>query len=48
MPDLINFITQGVNEFTPATVCGLMVFSMIFEGLFMTIGNIVSIGRGRR
>ena len=35
MPDLINFITQGVNEFTPATVCGLMVFSMIFEGLFM-------------
>lgn len=48
METLINFVTQGSLEWTPATVCGLMVVSMIMEGLFMTVSSIVSIGRGRR
>lgn len=41
MNDIINFITNGSTEFTPAVIVGLIVFCMIFDSLMMVIGNLV-------
>ena len=45
MTDIINFITNGNNEWTPEVVIGLMVFAIIFESMFMLVGQIVRVFR---
>ncbi len=41
MNDLINFITQGSETFTPSVIVGIIVFCMIFDSLMMVLGNAI-------
>ncbi len=41
MNDIINFITNGSQEFTPNVVVGLIVFCMIFDSFMMVVGNLL-------
>lgn len=41
MQNLIDFITGGSLEFTPAVMVGIIVFCIIFNGICMLIGNLV-------
>lgn len=45
MQDLINFITGGSTEFTPQTIVGLIVFTLIFEGIMLLISQLVTLAR---
>ncbi len=41
MNDLIMFITNGSNEFTPAVMVGLIVFCMIFDGICSLVSSVI-------
>ena len=41
MSDLIQYITGGSTEFTPAVLVGLIVFLCIFDGLCGLVGAII-------
>lgn len=41
MNELIQFITGGSTEFTPAVMVGLIVFCMICDGFFTLISSMV-------
>lgn len=41
MNDLVNFITNGSEDFTPAVMVGLIVFCVIFDGLSSLVGEII-------
>lgn len=45
MQELINFITSGSTDFTPQTIVGLIVFTLIFDGIMALLSQIVSTTR---
>lgn len=40
MNDLILFLTNGSETFTPEVLCRVIVFVIIFDGLMMLLGGI--------
>lgn len=45
MQNIINLITNGVNEFTPSTIIGIIIFVMILDCLGSIAGNVLRVGR---
>lgn len=45
MENLLEYITGGVNEFTPISFIGLIVFTLILEALCRMIGSFGKFGR---
>lgn len=41
MNDLINYITQGADTFTPSVMVGLIVFCCILDSLCYLVGAFV-------
>ena len=45
MENIINYICNGSNEFTPAVVVGLIVFCMVLESISSIAANCLKVGR---
>lgn len=45
MENIINYICNGSNEFTPAVVVGLIVFCFVLESISSIAANCLKVGR---
>lgn len=45
MENIINYICNGSNEFTPQVVVGLIVFSLVLECISSIASNCLKLGR---
>ena len=45
MENIINYICNGSNEFTPEVVIGLIVFTMVLECISSMASNCLKLGR---
>ena len=45
MENIINYICNGSNEFTPAVVVGLIVFCLVLESISSIAANCLKVGR---
>lgn len=45
MENIINYICNGSNEFTPEVVIGLIVFTMVLECISSIASNCLKLGR---
>lgn len=45
MENIINYICNGSNEFTPQVVVGLIVFTLVLECISSIASNCLKVGR---
>mgnify|MGYP004681850909 FL=1 len=45
MENIINYICNGSNEFTPHVVVGLIVFTLVLECISSIASNCLKLGR---
>lgn len=45
MENIINYICNGSNEFTPQVVVGLFVFTLVLECISSIASNCLKLGR---
>lgn len=45
MENMINYICNGSNEFTPVVVVGLIVFTLVLETISSIASNCLKLGR---
>lgn len=45
MENIINYICNGSNEFTPEVIVGLIVFTLVLETISSIVSNCLKLGR---